>query len=58
MLTIANGYSVKYLTDEVAKGRENYYTDAVAEGEPPGRWYGAGAEKLGLTGLVEDDTMS
>ncbi|QRP48870.1 MobF family relaxase [Amycolatopsis sp. FDAARGOS 1241] len=57
MLSIGRGYSVKYLTDEVAKGRENYYTDAVAEGEPPGRWYGAGAEKLGLTGLVNEQDM-
>ncbi|GAA3537314.1 hypothetical protein GCM10022222_21250 [Amycolatopsis ultiminotia] len=57
MLTVSNGYSVKYLTDEVAKGRENYYTDAVAEGEPPGRWYGAGAEKLGLIGLVDEQDM-
>ncbi|MFF4598126.1 MobF family relaxase [Amycolatopsis sp. NPDC001319] len=57
MLTVSNGYSVKYLTDEVAKGRENYYTDAVAAGEPPGRWYGAGAEKLGLVGLVDEQDM-
>ncbi|RJQ92384.1 MobF family relaxase [Amycolatopsis panacis] len=57
MLTIANGYSVKYLTDEVAKGRENYYTDAVAAGEPPGRWYGGGAENLGLVGLVDEQDM-
>ncbi|MFD5090406.1 MobF family relaxase [Amycolatopsis thailandensis] len=57
MLTLSNGYSVSYLTDEVAKGRENYYTDAVAEGEPPGRWYGGGAEKLGLTGLVDEQDM-
>ncbi|NKQ54991.1 relaxase domain-containing protein [Amycolatopsis sp. K13G38] len=57
MLTVANGYSVSYLTDEVAKGRENYYTDAVAAGEPPGRWYGGGAEKLGLVGLVDEQDM-
>lgn len=58
MLTLSNGYSVSYLTEEVAKGRENYYTDAVAEGEPPGRWYGAGAEKLGLSGLVDEADMT
>ncbi|HEY3483368.1 MAG TPA: MobF family relaxase, partial [Streptomyces sp.] len=57
MLTLSNGYSVSYLTEEVAKGRENYYTDAVAAGEPPGRWYGGGAEKLGLTGLVDEQDM-
>ncbi|HEY3481919.1 MAG TPA: MobF family relaxase, partial [Streptomyces sp.] len=57
MLSIGRGYSVRYLTDEVAKGRENYYTDAVEAGEPPGRWYGAGAAKLGLTGLVDEQDM-
>ncbi|MEI7578330.1 MAG: MobF family relaxase [Armatimonadota bacterium] len=30
--------------------REDYY---VAGGEPPGKWYGKGAELLGLTGTVE-----
>ncbi|NKQ53553.1 relaxase domain-containing protein [Amycolatopsis sp. K13G38] len=58
VLTVATGYSVRYLTDEVAQGRENYYTGAVAEGEPPGRWYGAGAEAVGLTGLVDEQDMT
>ncbi|GAA3249529.1 hypothetical protein GCM10017691_60660 [Pseudonocardia petroleophila] len=57
MLSIASGYSPEYLLKEVATGRENYYTGAVAEGEPPGRWWGAGAEKLGLTGLVDAQDM-
>ena len=57
VLTIQPGHSVKYLTREVATGRENYYTGAVSEGEPPGRWYGAGAEALGLTGLVDHQDM-
>lgn len=57
MLTIYRGYSVQYLTREVATGRENYYTGAVSEGEPPGRWYGTGAEALGLTGLVDHQDM-
>jgi conjugative relaxase-like TrwC/TraI family protein len=51
------GHSVEYLTREVASGRENYYTGAVTEGEPPGRWYGAGAQALGLTGLVDHQDM-
>ena len=46
-----------YLTREVAEGRENYYTGAVSEGEPPGRGYGTGAEALGLTGLVDHQDM-
>jgi len=57
MLRISPGYSPEYLLREVATGRENYYTGAVAEGEPPGRWWGAGAEKLGLTGLVDAQDM-
>jgi conjugative relaxase-like TrwC/TraI family protein len=57
VLSIHPGHSVKYLTREVAEGRENYYTGAVSEGEPPGRWYGSGAELLGLTGLVDHQDM-
>jgi conjugative relaxase-like TrwC/TraI family protein len=58
MLTMRPGHSVDYLTREVATGRENYYTGAVSEGEPPGRWYGAGAEALGLTGMVDHQDMT
>jgi conjugative relaxase-like TrwC/TraI family protein len=58
VLTIHSGHSVDYLVREVATGRENYYTGAVAEGEPPGRWYGAGAEALGLAGLVDHQDMT
>jgi conjugative relaxase-like TrwC/TraI family protein len=57
VLSINPGHSVRYLTKEVAEGRENYYTGAVSEGEPPGRWYGSGAEALGLTGLVDHQDM-
>ena len=49
VLTIAVGYSPDYLLKEVATGRENYYTGAVIEGEPPGRWWGAGACRRGVT---------
>jgi conjugative relaxase-like TrwC/TraI family protein len=57
VLRIASGYNPEYLLKEVATGRENYYTGAVAEGEPPGRWWGAGAERLGLAGLVDAQDM-
>ena len=57
MLTVSSGHSADYLLDAVATGRENYYTGAVAAGEPPGRWYGAGAAELGLTGLVAAQDM-
>jgi len=58
VLSIAVGYSPHYLLKEVAQGRENYYTGAVAQGEPPGRWWGAGAESLGLSGLVDAQDMT
>lgn len=57
MLTISAGHSVDYFVDAVAKGRENYYSGAVAAGEPPGRWDGRGAESLGLSGLVDDQEL-
>ncbi|WP_300010564.1 MobF family relaxase [Pseudonocardia sp.] len=57
MLSIHRGHSVRYLTDEVAKAREGYYTGAVAAGEPPGLWWGKGAESLGLAGEVDADLM-
>jgi TrwC relaxase/AAA domain len=57
VLTISSGHSADYLLDAVASGRENYYTGAVAAGEPPGRWYGAGAAALGLTGEVDAQDM-
>jgi conjugative relaxase-like TrwC/TraI family protein len=55
---LAVGSDIGYLTGAVAGGRENYYTGAVSAGEPPGRWYGAAAESLGLTGDVDHDVMS
>ena len=58
MLSIRSGHSARYLTDQVAAGRENYYTGAVAAGEPPGRWSGRGAEMLGLSGLVDAQDMT
>jgi hypothetical protein len=53
MLSLSSGHSADYLTAAVAAGRESYYTGAVAAGEPPGRWYGRGAEQLGLAGEVD-----
>lgn len=57
-LSIGKGYDVRYLTDAVEGGRESYYTGAEAAGEPPGLWYGAGAEALGLRGEVDAETMT
>ncbi|MDQ2710290.1 MAG: relaxase domain-containing protein, partial [Actinomycetota bacterium] len=57
VLNVRKGHDTDYLTEAVAKGREGYYTGAVAAGEPPGLWYGAGAEALGLTGVVDAEIM-
>lgn len=57
MLSIATGYDPRYLTGQVAKGQENYYTAEVGRGEPPGVWYGKGAAALGLSGQVDDTDM-
>ena len=57
MLSISSGHSASYLTGSVGAGREDYYTGAVAEGEPPGRWHGRGAAQLGLTGQVDAEVM-
>jgi conjugative relaxase-like TrwC/TraI family protein len=57
VMRIARGHSVEYVLKAVAAGRENYYTGAVAEGEPPGRWHGTGAAALGLTGEVVAQDM-
>ncbi|MGY4772886.1 MobF family relaxase (plasmid) [Kribbella sp. CWNU-51] len=58
MLSISSGHRADYLTGAVASGRENYYTGAVAAGEPPGRWFGQGAEALGLSGEVGTQDMT
>jgi hypothetical protein len=57
VLSIRAGHMVRYYTDATVEGRENYYTGAVEAGEPPGRWFGAGAESLGMTGLVRARDM-
>ena len=57
MLSVSTGHHWRYLTDQVAKGRENYYTKATEAGEPPGLWQGRGAEKLGLRGEVTAEAM-
>ena len=53
VVTIAKGYDLGYIwktqdhTAEPATG--GYYIDAAQAGEPPGRWWGPGAQALGLT---------
>ncbi len=57
VLSVHTGHDVGYLTGAVGGGREGYYTGATAAGEPPGLWYGAGAEALGLSGEVDAELM-
>ncbi|MBV9650144.1 MAG: relaxase domain-containing protein [Pseudonocardiales bacterium] len=57
MLSLSPGHDTSYLTDAVGGGREGYYSAAVTAGEPPGMWYGAGADALGLIGQVDADLM-
>ncbi|GAA1463414.1 relaxase domain-containing protein (plasmid) [Nocardiopsis exhalans] len=49
MLSLVTGYDPGYLT-RGAQSPKNYYLAAVSQhGEPPGRWWGAGAAALDLT---------
>ena len=58
VVTAASGYDLGYVwknqagkDDAKAAERERkggYYIDAAQHGEPPGRWFGKGAEALGL----------
>ena len=57
MMRVRKGYDVDYYLDATATGRDSYYTDAVAAGEPPGLWHGRGAQALGLTGEVDATIM-
>ena len=59
VVTIAKGYDLGYIwkTQDHAAGRTTggYYLNAAQAGEPPGRWWGPGAQALGLApGLIVD----
>ena len=53
VVTIAKGYDLGYIwkTQDHAADRTTggYYLNAAQAGEPPGRWWGPGAQALGLT---------
>ncbi|MGO9791519.1 MAG: MobF family relaxase [Solirubrobacteraceae bacterium] len=57
MLSIGKlrGNAADYYERGVACGQDDYYTGA---GESPGRWTGAGAERLGLAGEIADGQLS
>jgi TrwC relaxase len=53
VVTVAKGYDLGYIWKNQARpgaGRTvgGYYIDASQGGEPPGRWWGPGAQALGL----------
>jgi hypothetical protein len=51
VVTVAKGYNLGYIwktqpgADHAMGG---YYLNAALAGEPPGRWWGPGAQALGL----------
>src|SRR3954454_11342471 len=47
--------AARYYTDQVARGREDYY---AGEGEEPGTWVGSGAGAAGLSGEVEAERFA
>ena len=60
MVTPRSGFDLEYYLGRAGeKTAGGYYLIAAQEGEPPGRWFGKGAEALGLTdGQVVDQTAT
>ena len=50
MATVAKGYDLDYAWRAVGEAYRGagYYLAAVEAGEPPGTWWGSGAERLGF----------
>src|SRR6266699_1414836 len=49
MVTPRSGFDLEYYIDRVGeKTAGGYYLNAAQQGEPPGRWFGKGAEALGF----------
>src|SRR5215472_15753636 len=58
MVTPRSGYDLEYYLNRAGeKTAGGYYLNAAQQGEPPGRWFGKGAEALGFIDgqLVERD---
>jgi TrwC relaxase len=51
MATVAKGYDLDYAWRAVGETYRGagYYLAAAEAGEPPGSWWGSGAERLGFT---------
>lgn len=54
MLNVAPCHDPEYALREVTRDQSEYY---LRQGEPPGRWWGAGADAMGLRGEVEADAL-
>jgi hypothetical protein len=46
--TIAKGYDLDYMWASATATAGGYYISAAEAGEPPGRWWGPGAQALGF----------
>lgn len=57
MLSVSTGADFRYYLEVAGAPKENYYTAAVLDGEPAGRWSGRGAAVLGLSGEVSSEAM-
>ena len=55
MATVAKGYDLDYAWRAVGEANRGagYYLAATEAGEPPGTWWGPGAERLGLAVLLD-----
>jgi conjugative relaxase-like TrwC/TraI family protein len=51
------GYFSRHVEEHQDPERGNYYLSAAEHGEPPGAWYGPGAEAIGFTGEVDKEAM-
>jgi conjugative relaxase-like TrwC/TraI family protein len=56
VVTVAKGYDLDYIwKTQAERTTGGYYINAAQAGEPPGRWWGPGAQALGFTdGQVVD----
>lgn len=57
MISVSTGADHRYYVAATDAPHENYYTSAVVDGEPAGRWAGRGAAALGLKGDVSAQGM-
>ena len=57
MISVSTGADHRYYLAATEAPHENYYTAAVVDGEPAGRWTGRGAATLGLSGAVSAEAM-